>query len=388
MQGAGRKKGGARERSSEARKNVEELKRIMTGVEKLDKRSDELRVEPFPSPALARGADLALRLLEGEIRRPPQEVRQRPTARRYTTLWRIKYYPNGQGSDNANYISVFIQLASVSMDLPFKPDKGISAQCVLSLLDRAGKPVPSYTLTFDRIFTTPQGEWGWHKFITRSKLENSGCLKDDYFTLRCDITVTELRAEETEDRDFTDLLWKKEGADVGFHVGGETIVAHRWVMAARSPILKAAAEAELLGMLEREKKAPMATVRIDDMEAKMFKALLHYIYTDALPIEMDKGDEAATAMAHGLHEAADRYKMERLKLICEDMLCKRVSTGTAITTLVLAEQQHRQRLKAACIDFLISPNNMKVILENGGFKHLQRSCPSVLMDLIGRVKVA
>uniref|UniRef100_N1R040 Uncharacterized protein n=1 Tax=Aegilops tauschii TaxID=37682 RepID=N1R040_AEGTA len=141
--------------------------------------------------------------------------------------WRINYYPNGQGSDNANYIYVFIQLASVSTDLPFKPDKGISAQCVLSLLDRAGKPVPSYTLTFDRSFTTPQGEWGWHKFITRSELENSGCLKDDCFTLRCDITVTELRAEETEDRDFTDLLWKKEGADVAFHVGGETIVAHR-----------------------------------------------------------------------------------------------------------------------------------------------------------------
>ncbi|XP_020190728.1 BTB/POZ and MATH domain-containing protein 1-like [Aegilops tauschii subsp. strangulata] len=302
--------------------------------------------------------------------------------------WRIKYYPNGQGSDNANYISVFIQLASVSTDLPFKPDKGISAQCVLSLLDRAGKPVPSYTLTFDRSFTTPQGEWGWHKFITRSELENSGCLKDDCFTLRCDITVTELRAEETGDHDFTDLRWKKEGADVAFHVGGETIVAHRRVMAARSPILKAAAEAELLGMSEREKKAPMAIVRIDDMEAKMFKALLHYISTDALPDEMDKGDEAATAMAHGLLEAADRYKMERLKLICEDMLCKRVSTGTAITTLVLAEQQHRQRLKAACIDFLISPNNMKVILENGGFKHLQRSCPSILMDLIGRAKVA
>ncbi|EMS60735.1 BTB/POZ and MATH domain-containing protein 1 [Triticum urartu] len=139
------------------------------------------------------------------------------------------------------------------------------------------------------------------------------------FTLRCDITVTELRARETEDRDFTDLLWK-EGADVAFHVGGETIVAHRWVLAARSPILKAAAEAELLGMSEREKKkkTPMATIRIDDMEAKVFKALLHYIYTNALPDEMDKGDGAATAMAHGLLEAADRYKMERLKMFLKN----------------------------------------------------------------------
>nr|XP_020177724.1 BTB/POZ and MATH domain-containing protein 2-like [Aegilops tauschii subsp. strangulata] len=281
-------------------------------------------------------------------------------------------------------LCVFIQLVSVSRDLPVVPDKGISAQGSLGLLNRTGKPVPLDTYTFSRRFTT--NEEGWYKFFTRSTLESY--LKDDCFTLSCDITVTKLRAEETEDCDFVDLLWK-EGADVTFKVGGETIAAHRWVLAARSLILKAAAEAELLGVPEREKKTtPMATVRIDDMEAKVFKALLHYIYTDTLPDEMDKGDEAVTAMAHRLLGAADRYKVERLKLICEDMLCKRVSTSTVITTLVLAEQHHSQRLKAACIDFLISPNNMKVVLENGGFKHLQSSCPSVLMDLIERAKVA
>ncbi|KAF7056159.1 hypothetical protein CFC21_063595 [Triticum aestivum] len=303
--------------------------------------------------------------------------------------WRINYYPNGFRSDSTDYISVFIQLVSVSRDLPVVPIlQGISAQGSLSLLDRDGKPVPSYTHTFNRSFKTSEGSWGWYSYITRSALENSGYLKDDNFTLRCDITVTELRVEETEDCDFADLLWKKEGADVAFEVDGETLTAHRWVLAARSPILKAAVRAELLGELERERNTPIATVRIDNMEAKVFKALLHYIYTDTLPDEMDKGDEAATAMAHGLLEAADRYKVERLKLICEDMLCKRVSTGTAITTLVLAEQHHCQRLKITCIDFLVSPKNMEVVLENGGFKHLQRSCPSVLMDLIERAKVA
>ncbi|XP_048527209.1 BTB/POZ and MATH domain-containing protein 2-like [Triticum urartu] len=298
--------------------------------------------------------------------------------------WLLQYYPNGEPSGPDTYIDVFIQLVSVSRDMPVKPDKGISAQGSLSLLDRAGKPVPSYTSTFNRSFTTT-GILVW--YTSRTTLENSGYLKDDCFTLRCDITVTELRAEKTEDCDFAYLLWK-EGADVAFHVGGETIAAHQWVLAARSPILKAAAEAELLGVPEREKKTPTATVRIDDMEAKVFKALIHYIYIDALPDEIDKGDEAATAMAHRLLEAADRYKMERLKLICEDTLCKRVSTSTAITTLVSAEQHHCQRLKAACINFLLSPKNMEVVLENGGFKHLQRSCPSVLMDLIERAKVA
>ncbi|XP_044983248.1 BTB/POZ and MATH domain-containing protein 2-like [Hordeum vulgare subsp. vulgare] len=300
--------------------------------------------------------------------------------------WLLQYYPNGEPLGPDTYIDVFIQLVSVSRDMPVEPDKGIAAKGSLSLLDRAGNPVPSYTSTFNRSFTTT-GVLVW--YTKRTMLENSGYLKDDCFTLRCDITVTELRAEETEDCNFTDLLWKYDRADVAFEVDGETLTAHRWVLAVRSPILKAAVEAELLDVPEREKKTTsMATVRIDNMEAKVFKALVHYIYTDALPDEMDKGDEATTAMAHGLLEVADRYEMERLKLTCEAMLCKRVSTSTVITTLVLAEQHHCQKLKVACIEFLVSLKNMKVVLENGGFKHLQMSCPSVLMDLIKWSKAA
>ncbi|XP_073354037.1 uncharacterized protein [Aegilops tauschii subsp. strangulata] len=64
-----------RSKVNSAGENVEELKRIMTDVEQLDKRSGELRLGPS-SPAFARGADLVLRLLEVETRRPPQEVRR------------------------------------------------------------------------------------------------------------------------------------------------------------------------------------------------------------------------------------------------------------------------------------------------------------------------
>ncbi|KAI4986143.1 hypothetical protein ZWY2020_018773 [Hordeum vulgare] len=66
-----------RSQVNSARENVEELKRIITNLERLDKRSEELRLGPSPSPALARGADLVLRLLQVEARRqPPQEVRR------------------------------------------------------------------------------------------------------------------------------------------------------------------------------------------------------------------------------------------------------------------------------------------------------------------------
>src|SRR6266540_1811677 len=62
-------------------------------------------------------------------------------------------------------------------------------------------------------------------------------------------------------------------------------------------------------------------IRVDDMEAPVFKALLCFVYTDSLP-ETTKEEE--DVMYHHLLVAADRYDLGRLKLICEDKLCKRI----------------------------------------------------------------
>ncbi|WVZ50350.1 hypothetical protein U9M48_001609 [Paspalum notatum var. saurae] len=71
------------------------------------------------------------------------------------------------------------------------------------------------------------------------------------------------------------------------------------------------------------------------MEATVFKALLHFVYTDSLP-EIDEGVEAMVMSQH-LLVAADRYGLERLKLICEDSLCNYIDTGSVGTILTLAE---------------------------------------------------
>ena len=83
-------------------------------------------------------------------------------------------------------------------------------------------------------------------------------------------------------------------------------------------------------------------MQIDDMEPRVFKALLHFIYTDAL---LEVHEEDKIVMAQGLLVAADRYAMERLKLICADMLCNYINDArTAITTLDLADKHGCRRL--------------------------------------------
>ncbi|XBH59453.1 hypothetical protein VPH35_080728 [Triticum aestivum] len=81
-----------------------------------------------------------------------------------------------------------------------------------------------------------------------------------------------------------------------------TFAAHRCVLAARSTVLRA----ELYGAMKE------SGVQIDGMRAEVFRHLLHFVYTDSLP-EEEEGD--GVAMAQHLMEAADRYGMERLKLL-------------------------------------------------------------------------
>jgi len=219
-------------------------------------------------------------------------------------------------------------------------------------------------------------------------ISNSAYLKDDCFAARFDIIVSkEFRAEDTPrfvtvppsdlHQHLGRLLSSGAEADVTFRVGGETIAAHRLVLAARSPVFTA----ELFGPM-REERTTGRPIQIDDMEPGVFGAMLHYIYTDSLP-EMDKGD--AAVMAQHVLVAADRYGLERLKLICEDRLCDFISTGTAAATLALAEQHGCRGLKEACFRFLRSPGNLKTIMGGDGFRHLTSSCPSLLNELLANV---
>ncbi|CAN6318402.1 unnamed protein product [Urochloa humidicola] len=98
--------------------------------------------------------------------------------------WRIHYYPNGSESDGAEFISVFIYLEQHQY-----VSEPIKAQVKFSLLDLSGEPVPSHAgITTLRDFTGGHG-YGFSKFIKRAWLEKSTCLKNDRFTIRCDILV-------------------------------------------------------------------------------------------------------------------------------------------------------------------------------------------------------
>jgi len=171
------------------------------------------------------------------------------------------------------------------------------------------------------------------------------------------------------------IFWRPKRGQMS----GETFKAHKCVLAARSAVFKA----EVFGAMKESTDG--ALICVDDMDAQVFMALLNFVYTDALPDFQDMKKQEEAAMAQHLLVAADRYNLERLKLICEDRLCGHIDTASAATILVLAEQHHCSGLKEACFRFLSSISTLNAVMATDGFDHLTRSCPSVLKELMSNI---
>ncbi|CAN6275754.1 unnamed protein product [Urochloa humidicola] len=310
--------------------------------------------------------------------------------------WSIAFYPNGRGVEAVGFASVYLNLEEDVM----AKDKKVMAQFQFAFL------VERRDLFFRKRVEGVNSKWGsvrildshspsgFPKFIERSDLEGSrGPIKNDSLTIRCYIIVFDnIRPEKAATAGatapatsfvplsdlhlhFADLLQTGKGADVAFQVGGETLAAHRCVLAARSPVFSA----ELFGTMKESCSSAGGIVRVDDMEAEVFKALLCFLYTDSLP-KVRKEDEHV--MYQHLLVAADRYGIERLKLICEDKLCKYIDVEKVATVLTLAEQHNCHWLRKACLDFLSTPANLKAVMASDGFEHLSSSCPSLKTALV------
>ncbi|KAK8585613.1 hypothetical protein V6N13_050588 [Hibiscus sabdariffa] len=116
------------------------------------------------------------------------------------------------------------------------------------------------------------------------------------------------------------------------------------------------------------------------------QALLHFIYWDTLQ-DMEElvgstSKWASTLVAQHLLAAADRYALERMRLLCEAKLCEGVAINTVATTLALAEQHNCLHLKSVCLKFVALPENLKAVMQTEGFEYLKESCPGVLTELL------
>jgi hypothetical protein len=72
--------------------------------------------------------------------------------------------------------------------------------------------------------------------------------------------------------DLINLLGSKEGADIAFNMGGESVHAHKHVLNARCPMLCKMGE-----------RAGGSAQEVEGVSPRVFAVILNYIYADGLP---------------------------------------------------------------------------------------------------------
>ncbi|XBI13524.1 BTB/POZ and MATH domain-containing protein 1-like [Aegilops tauschii subsp. strangulata] len=215
--------------------------------------------------------------------------------------WRLSYYPDGYTEASKDHVAVFLEL-----------------------------------LSKDAV-------------TRRSQIEGSAYLyiPNDILLIKCDITVIKLKEAQMRKigmsfniqvppsdllHNLRSLMDAREESDVSFKVKDEFFTAHKIVLAMRSPVFKA----ELYGPM-RDKCGQGHIITIEDMEPAVFKALLHFVYTDELPPLDDLHDDDEEEIVRHLLVAADRFVMERMKLMCERKLSEFPDAKTVAATLALAD---------------------------------------------------
>lgn len=309
--------------------------------------------------------------------------------------WAIYFYPDGKNpEDNSAYVSVFIALASEGTD--------VRALFELTLLDQSGKGKHKVHSHFDRSLDSGPytlkyrgSMWGYKRFFRRAMLETSDYLKNDCLKINCTVGVvvsaidcSRLHSIQVPESDigahFGMLLDNAESSDITFDVAGEKFPAHKLVLAARSPIFRS----KFFDELEEDKQE----IIISDLEPKVFKAMLHFIYRDTLTedVDVDVATPSSSCMSSvsdtltaKLLAAADRYGLERLRLMCGSHLCKDISVNSVAKILSLADEHHATELKAVCLRF--AAENLAAVMRSDGFEYLKENCPSLQSELLKTV---
>uniref|UniRef100_A0A0D9WT20 BTB domain-containing protein n=1 Tax=Leersia perrieri TaxID=77586 RepID=A0A0D9WT20_9ORYZ len=286
-------------------------------------------------------------------------------------LWSIDYFPCVYRTITySNWIKLrFTLLSTSTTTAAAAADLAATFKC--RLVDQSNLTAKTFgDVTLTATFTRGKPE----KIYLVSRSDAAEFVRDDALLIECDITVLLLdtapvvvvaaatpsppRRSDLQEH-FGEMLASKKGADVTFLVAGEPVAAHRCVLAARSPVFMA----ELFGNM---KEKDSSFIEINDMDADVFRRLLYFIYTDMLPDE-DDDDVARMTMSHRLLEAADRYGMEKLKLICAERLQSEINVDNVSTALVLAERHGCTKLKARCIKFMVTGDNLHAVAATEGY---------------------
>jgi hypothetical protein len=186
-------------------------------------------------------------------------------------------------------------------------------------------------------------------FVSVSTLKNTseGYVDDDMLIFSVEMTSLE-SSNSWLSADLRALLFsdKSCGRDVKFKFKNakDDLWAHQAILAVRSPLFKAMFASGMSECVSGE-------IEVVDLEPKIMKELLIFLYTDTFSTPAVMDDEETI---RSLFAAAHFYDVPCLRTECEAALIAQLRTDNVCPLLLLAESVSANELKKACVRFAVS----------------------------------
>ncbi|KAF7027799.1 hypothetical protein CFC21_039809 [Triticum aestivum] len=276
--------------------------------------------------------------------------------------WKIKVYPSSSSEKAQGHISVYAELLTdpgtegVNVTLGFKLD-GHSGQ---------SRHLIKWS---EKTFTT-KSDRGYAKFVTVEAAKSWHLARDASLTVCCDVAITKKVYTSTTSTStvgtgapmplsnitshLKQLLVSEHGSDVRFLVEN---IELRVVIAARLPTL---CEMMMMGMKDGD------GIPVDGVTVAVFKAVLHFIYTDELPPIQDLTHDGAAQdevmIAEDMLVEACWFGLGRIKAMCENLLAGLIDLEEdALSTLEPVSDLQCSNLRDYCNQFIASMSNYIIV---------------------------
>lgn len=218
-------------------------------------------------------------------------------------------------------------------------------------------------------------EVSYSTFLKEEMIDFNQLITNENLTIKCRIRFHNgvSHAEQPDTKSFIvprpsilddlkNLRFTTDLSDMKLIVNKEEFPVHKSILAARSPVFSTMFRIDM-----REKKEN--TANIVDIEPRVMKEVLNFIYTDKVNID--------SAPIKDLLAAADKYQIEGLRIICLEAIVSRMSIDNVIEVLAITDRYGIPALQDHAINFLAS--NRADIVAKKNWDEIVKSLPQPLL---------
>lgn len=285
--------------------------------------------------------------------------------------WQLVLFPNGYDTETEGFISLWVRNLNKDM---------IVITYSLSILNEFNEKIDSTPYVRNAHVPTKlyhgYKKIGPENFLTENNHKKLRLMC--HIILKKDVNEPEVGIKKSWNEfnlvdDFEKILNDYEFSDVTVtSADGKNFSLHKIILAARSIVFD-----KMFRNNMREKN--QNAVVIEDVRAEVLKELFRFLYTGQV------SDNTENIVCE-LLTAAEKYCIESLKTVCEEIMESKLCNENAIDYLNLAFLNNAKKLESDAISYMSSHKDDFV--DNPEFIKLGFQQPKVLFEMIKKLKKA